>query len=84
MGRLIGAMDRQLNKPERGEGARLAARRLHGGGGRGIAGAAGWLIATLARGIPGGWMIEALVAATLLAQRSLYAHVAAVAHGLGE
>ncbi|MEN8195192.1 MAG: adenosylcobinamide-phosphate synthase CbiB, partial [Pseudomonadota bacterium] len=47
-----------------------------------IAGAAGWLIAALVRGIPGGWMIEALVVATLLAQRSLYSHVAAVAQAL--
>ena len=54
MGRLIGAMEAKLNKPERGEGTRLW---------RGffvvivlvaLAGAAGWLVATLARGIPGG------------------------------
>lgn len=82
MGRLIGAMDRKLNKPERGEGARF----LRGvftilvvAGGAGLA---GWLIATLARGLPGGWMIEALVVATLLAQRSLHDHVAAVAIAL--
>lgn len=82
MGRLIGAMDRKLNKPERGEGARF----LRGvftilvvAGGAGLV---GWLIATLARGLPGGWMIEALVVATLLAQRSLHGHVAAVAIAL--
>ena len=82
MGRLIGALDRKLNKPERGEGARFwrgvfAVAMLVG-----AAGGLGWLIATLARGIPGGWMIEAFLVATLLAQRSLYDHVAAVGWAL--
>ncbi len=84
MGRLIGAMDRKLNRPERGEGARLARGAFTVAAVAGIAAAAGWLVATLARGIPGGWMIEALVAATLLAQRSLYGHVAAVARALAD
>jgi adenosylcobinamide-phosphate synthase len=82
MGRLIGAMDARLNKPERGEAARLLRGVFTVAAVAGIAGAAGWLVATLARGIPGGWMIEALIAATLLAQRSLHAHVAAVALAL--
>ena len=82
MGRLIGAMDRRLNRPERGETARFWRGAFTVAAVAGIAAAAGWLIATLARGIPGGWMIEALVAATLLAQRSLYAHVAAAARAL--
>jgi adenosylcobinamide-phosphate synthase len=82
LGRLIGAMDRRLNRIDRSDGARLLRGAFTVVVVTGIAGAAGWLIATLARGVPGGWMIEALVAATLLAQRSLYAHVAAVAHAL--
>jgi adenosylcobinamide-phosphate synthase len=35
-------------------------------------------------GVPVGWLIEAALAATLLAQRSLGEHVAAVAEGLGQ
>ena len=34
-------------------------------------------------GVPVGWLVEAVLAATLLAQRSLGEHVAAVAEGLG-
>ena len=82
MGRLIGAMEAKLNKPERGESARLWRGFFVVIVLVGLAGAAGWLVATLARGIPGGWMIEALAVATLLAQRSLYSHVAAVALAL--
>jgi adenosylcobinamide-phosphate synthase len=82
MGRLIGVMDRRLNRADRGEAERFWRGVFTVAVVAGIAGAAGWLIATLARGIPGGWMIEALIAATLLAQRSLYAHVAAVARAL--
>lgn len=83
MGRLVGALDRKLNRPGRGEAARIV---------RGVfallvvvaaAGIAGWLIARLARGIPAGWLIEAFLVAALLAQRSLYQHVAAVALALG-
>jgi adenosylcobinamide-phosphate synthase len=82
MGRLIGAMDRRLNRPDRGEAARFWRGAFTLIVVVATAGAVGWLIATLARGIPGGWMIEALIAATLLAQRSLYGHVAAVALAL--
>ena len=53
MGRLIGAMDRKLNKPERGEAARIWRGVFTVAAVAGIAGVAGWLIATLARGIPG-------------------------------
>ena len=82
MGRLTGALDRRLNKPERGEGARFWRGVFAAAAVVGIVGTTGWLLATLARGIPGGWMIETLIVATLLAQRSLYGHVAAVAQAL--
>jgi len=44
--------------------------------------AAGTLVASLARAEPWLWPLEALAVAVLLAQRSLYDHVAAVARGL--
>lgn len=34
--------------------------------------------------LPGGWIVEAVLASTLIAQRSLYEHVAAVVSGLRE
>jgi len=82
IGRLIGALDRKLNRPERGETARLIRGAFTLIVVVAAAAAAGWLIATLARGIPGGWMIEAFLVATLLAQRSLHDHVAAVGWAL--
>jgi len=82
IGRVVGWLDRRLNKPERGEAARfwrgvfaVTAVTL-------LAGGFGWLVALLTRDFPGGWMIEALLVAILLAQRSLYEHVAAVARAL--
>lgn len=82
MGRLIGALDRRLNRPERGETARFWRGVFVALAVPALAAAAGWLIASLGRGLPGGWLIEAAVAALLIAQRSLYEHVAAVARAL--
>jgi len=48
----------------------------------GLAGAIGWGLALTARSTSWLWPVEALVAAILLAQRSLYDHVKAVADGL--
>ncbi|WP_299612926.1 adenosylcobinamide-phosphate synthase CbiB [uncultured Tateyamaria sp.] len=72
MGRAVGWLDTRLNT---GPNARtrgvLAVALLVGG-----AALIGWTIAQA------GWVIELLVAAILLAHRSLVSHVAAVAHGL--
>lgn len=38
-----------------------------------------WAVEALCHTLPAGWLLEALLASTLLAQRSLYDHVAAVA-----
>jgi adenosylcobinamide-phosphate synthase len=51
----------------------------------GVAGGAallGWAVDHLLRRLPGGWLVEAALMSTLLAQRSLIEHVAAAADGL--
>ena len=82
IGRAIGGLERRLNRTDSSE----ASRRW-----RGIAvalmvpllaAAIGEAIAILARTIPHAWPLEVLVAATLLAQRSLFDHVYDVARAL--
>ncbi len=82
IGALIGALDSRFNRPDWSE----AARRLAG-----VAAVFGMLSLLVAlvlpvlvslRGVPFGWVLEGLLASTLLAQRSLRDHVAAVAAGL--
>ncbi|MAX72807.1 MAG: adenosylcobinamide-phosphate synthase [Nioella sp.] len=72
MGRLIGWCDTRFNDGTRARGALVLAALVL------AAGLAGWLIAAL----PLGWLWSMLLAAILLAQRSLVAHVRAVADGL--
>lgn len=82
IGRLIGAMDKRLNKPALPETERktrgvvlvvlMAALAL------GI----GFGIAFTARSIPHFWLVEVFAAATLLAQRALFDHVDDVARAL--
>ncbi|MET0314507.1 MAG: cobalamin biosynthesis protein, partial [Hansschlegelia sp.] len=78
IGRAIGLLDKRLNRLDLDEGER---RR------RGVltlalvvtaAAAVGWLLAWTFASIPYGFLIEGVIAATLIAQRSLYNHVAAV------
>jgi adenosylcobinamide-phosphate synthase len=82
-GRAIAWFDHRLNREQRDEPTRRA---------RGaftvavlIAGAAalGFALAIVLRAIHLGWALEALLVAVLLAQRSLYDHVAAVRDALG-
>ncbi len=82
IGRVVGWLDRKLNRPERGERARLWRGVFTAAAVAILAGGFGWLVVILARGLPGGWLVEALLVAILLAQRSLYEHVAAVARAL--
>jgi adenosylcobinamide-phosphate synthase len=83
IGRLIGALDRRLNDAALG----FAARRLRGVlalvlfAGAAVAVAAG-LEALLSPVGPGGLIVAALLASSLLAQRSLHDHVARVAAAL--
>ena len=72
MGRLIGWCDTRFNDGTRARGALVLAALVL------AAGLAGWLIAAL----PLGWLWSMLLAAILLAQRSLVTHVRAVADGL--
>jgi adenosylcobinamide-phosphate synthase len=82
IGRLVGGLDRGLNRPA----ATPASQRIAGT----IAllilvGAVGAIAFILERGLlllPLGWLAAALVASTLLAQRSLHEHVARVATAL--
>jgi len=74
--------DRKLNRPYRGAGA----RRLRGVmllvGIAALAAAVGLLLQRVAATLPFGWVPELLLLTTLIAQRSLYDHVKAVADGL--
>ncbi|KAF2990422.1 adenosylcobinamide-phosphate synthase CbiB [Methylocystis sp. MJC1] len=81
-GALISALDKRLNL----EGDSFALRRA-----KGIAAlvalaatalVAGSLIDSVALSLPYGWIALAVLSSSLLAQRSLYAHVADVARGL--
>jgi adenosylcobinamide-phosphate synthase len=81
-GRLIGALDRRLNREGRGFDERrrrgvLALACL-------VAATAGpaWVLSGILESVPLGWLAEAALASTLIAQRSLHDHVAAVAEGL--
>lgn len=82
VGRLVGTLDRKLNRPERGDVARFWRGVFVAAVVPAAAALFGWLVATLAAGLPGGWLLEALLASLLIAQRSLYEHVAAVARAL--
>jgi adenosylcobinamide-phosphate synthase len=82
IGRVVGLLDRRLNKPERGERARFWRGVFTATAVALLAGGFGWLVALFAAGLPGGWLIEALLVAILLSQRSLFEYVAAVARGL--
>ena len=82
IGRLVGLGDDRLNDMQAGE----AARRLRGAvltaGVVLVAATVGWILAAALEGLPGAWLVEALLASTLLAGRGLYDHARAVARGL--
>lgn len=75
LGRVIDRADRSFNH----DGAAPMRRRLAGVGALLllllIAGGVAWLIRHLLAGLPGGILVEALLAGTLIAQRSLVEHV---------
>jgi adenosylcobinamide-phosphate synthase len=81
-GRAVAFFDRKLNREVRGEAARrergiVTVIVLVGG-----AAALGWIIEQACRGSLPGIGVEAMLIAVLIAQRSLYEHVAAVAIAL--
>lgn len=82
IGSLTGWFDRRLNRERRSEAARFV---------RGLvisllmvvlAAGAGWGLHHLANSVMHGWVIEVLAVSLLVAQRSLFDHVRAVARGL--
>jgi adenosylcobinamide-phosphate synthase len=84
IGRLVEALERRLNRDRRSEATRLR---------RGaflvlfmvlLTGTIGYLIAEFARSYRWGWLIELFCVVVLLAQRSLFDHVYAVAVALRE
>lgn len=82
IGRAIAAAERRLNDPAAGRGP-----RMHRGAALTLAlvlgaGAAGVLIEYGLTGLSIGWVVEALLASTLLAGRGLFDHVTNVAKGL--
>jgi adenosylcobinamide-phosphate synthase len=82
IGRLVALLDGWLNDPAMPESTRramgmLAVALLAGG-----ALVIGYLLHDLLTVVPYGWLLEAVLTSALLAQRSLYLHVQAVADGL--
>jgi adenosylcobinamide-phosphate synthase len=84
IGRAIAAADRRLNRIERSERARLIRGGLVTLVLVAAAAAIGAAIHWVAVLLPFGWFLELFVMTALIAQRSLYDHVRAVAAGLRE
>ncbi len=82
LGAIVARADRRLNRPgspgpfRKLAGSAFVAAYLAG------ALAAGWLVETVLRALPGGPLLLALTASVLLAARSLHDHVRRVADGL--
>jgi adenosylcobinamide-phosphate synthase len=88
IGRLVGLGDRRLNTAEAGGGARTLRGALLTAAVVLLSASLGWVLAGALEGLPGGWLVEAVLASTLIAFRGLHDHAAAVAraleHGLAE
>jgi adenosylcobinamide-phosphate synthase len=81
-GRTITFFDRRLNRDSRSDGARAARGVVTVLVLVGLAVALGWLVKEYLGVVHYAWAIEALIVAVLLAQRSLFEHVAAVGTAL--
>ncbi|CAA7612623.1 adenosylcobinamide-phosphate synthase CbiB [Magnetospirillum sp. SS-4] len=82
IGRIIAVLERRLNQPERPESSRRLRGILVALGLTLAALGIGYGVAFLARALPHFWLAEVFLAATLLAQRSLFQHVRDVADAL--
>lgn len=82
LGRLIGRLDKRLNKPSLPETDRKVRGVVLVVLMTGLALGLGAAIAFVARTLPHAWLLEVFVAATLVAQRSLFNHVDDVARAL--
>lgn len=84
IGNAVAWADRKLNREQRGERARVFRGFLTVVAIAGGAAAFGLAVAWLSRNHPFGWVVEFPLVVALLAQRSLYDHVRAVAVALDE
>ncbi|MEI6557681.1 MAG: adenosylcobinamide-phosphate synthase CbiB [Rhodospirillaceae bacterium] len=82
IGAVIAALDAGLNRPDRPVQRRRCAGVLALFGLLALVAVVTVPLALACRALPFGWALEALLASTLLAQKSLAGHVAAVAEGL--
>ena len=82
VGRLIGFLERRLNREARDASTRAARGTLVAGFVAVLAALAGWLVLSVTRRFAAGWLIELFLVTVLIAQRSLYDHVLLVARGL--
>jgi adenosylcobinamide-phosphate synthase len=81
-GRAIAFFERKLNREKRGEAVRRGRGVVTVAVLVGAAAALGWMVAFLCRGSLLGAAVEAFLVAVLVAQKSLFDHVAAVARAL--
>ncbi|WP_341703326.1 adenosylcobinamide-phosphate synthase CbiB, partial [Ferrovibrio sp.] len=82
IGALLGGLEARLNRPDWQGGLRRAAGLLTLILLLIVCGGAGLLLSGLLHDLPFGWIAEAVLMASLIAQRSLHDHVAAVAAGI--
>ncbi|MBO6783090.1 MAG: cobalamin biosynthesis protein [Alphaproteobacteria bacterium] len=82
IGALVGWLDRRLNRARRSDRARAVRGFLVLVFMIALAAAAGWGLHDLAQRVPHGWALELVVVTLLVAQRSLFDHVRAVARAL--
>ena len=82
IGRLVTWGERRLNDEQAGQAARVLRGALLTAGVVLVAAALGWILAAALQGLSGAWLVEALLASTLIAVRGLYDRAGAVADGL--
>src|SRR3989442_1200949 len=83
-GRLLGPLERRLNRPQRSAAVRRMRGMLLVGAVILASAGLGAIVTLAAHRVVWGWPIEVFLVAVLLAQRSLYDHVRAVALGLDQ
>ena len=83
LGRVIGFLERRLNREGSSERARFLSGLVVTLFVVFLTTYIGWYLSELARAVKLGWIVEVVVVTILLAQRSLYEHVLSVARALG-
>jgi adenosylcobinamide-phosphate synthase len=82
LGRVIEWGEARWNRPRLGDGARFLRGLIFALATATLAGGLGWIVERICAAFPGGWIVEALLASTLIAFRGLHDHVRAVAEAL--